>query len=107
MIVPFTQAGPTDEIAQALAPALATRQQQNEVVRNVPGAGGILGTEKFAKSRPDGRKLLLSIIGEATSGALHTGLRYVAVKSFVDFVMVAVVPMWLIGCSGLVESDLL
>jgi tripartite-type tricarboxylate transporter receptor subunit TctC len=106
LIVPFTQGGPTDEIAQALAQALATRLQQKVVVRNVPGAGGILGTEQVAKSRPDGRTLLLSNIGQATSGALHTGLRYDPVKSFEAIGLVAEVPMTLIGSSRLVAADL-
>ena len=50
LVVPFTQGGPTDEIAQALAQGLAVSLQQKVVARNVPGAGGTLGAEQVAKA---------------------------------------------------------
>lgn len=58
LIVPFTQGGPTDEIARTLARGLAVSLQQKVVTRNVPGAGGTLGAEQVAKARPDGQTLL-------------------------------------------------
>ena len=105
LIVPFTQGGPTDGIARALAQGLAVRLQQKVLVRNVPGAGGIIGAEQVAKARPDGRTLLLSNIGQAASGALHHKLRYDPVESFEPIGLVAEVPMTLIGSSRNAAAD--
>ena len=106
LIVPFTQGGPTDEIAQALAVGLAASLQQKVVTRNVPGAGGTLGAEQVAKARPDGQTLLLSNIGQATSGALYPKLRYDPVKSFEPIGLIAEVPMTLVGNPRMAATDL-
>ena len=106
LIVPFTQGGPTDEIAQTLAQGLAVSLQQKVVARNVPGAGGTLGAEQVAKARPDGQTLLLSNIGQATSGVLYRNLRYDPVKSFEPIGLVAEVPMTLIGSSRIAATEL-
>ena len=106
LIVPFTQGGPTDEIAQALALGLATSLRQKVVARSVPGAGGTLGAEQVARARPDGRTLLLSNIGQATSGVLYRTLRYDPVKSFEPIGLVAELPMTLIGSSRIKAADL-
>ncbi len=105
LIVPFTQGGPTDEIAQALASGLAASLQRKVVTRNVPGAGGTLGAEQVAKARPDGQTLLLSNIGQATSGVLYRTLRYDPVKSFEPVGLVAELPMTLVGSSRLAATD--
>lgn len=106
LIVPFTQGGPTDEIAQALAAGLAASLHQKVVTRNVPGAGGTLGAEQAAKARPDGQTLLLSNIGQATSGVLYRQLRYDPVKSFEPIGLVAEVPMTLVGNPRMAATDL-
>jgi len=105
LIVPFTQGGPTDEIAQVLAFGLARSLQQKVVTRNVPGAGGTLGAEQVAKSRPDGQTLLLSNIGQATSASLYRKLRYDPVTSFEPVGLVADLPMTLVGSSRLAAAD--
>jgi tripartite-type tricarboxylate transporter receptor subunit TctC len=106
LIVPFTQGGPTDEIAQALAQGLAASLQQKVVARNVPGAGGTLGAEQVAKARSDGQTLLLSNIGQATTGVLYKKLRYDPLKSFEPIGLVAEVPMTLVGSSRMTAADL-
>jgi tripartite-type tricarboxylate transporter receptor subunit TctC len=105
LIVPFTQGGPTDEIAQALAQGLAASLQQKVLARNVPGAGGTLGAERVARAWPDGQTLLLSNIGQATSGVLYRKLRYDPVKSFEPIGLVAEVPMTLVGSSRIAAAD--
>lgn len=105
LIVPFTPGGPTDEIAQALAKGLAASLQQKVVARNVAGAGGTLGAEQVAKARPDGQTLLLSNVGQATSGVLYPKLRYDPMKSFEPIGLVAEVPMTLVGSPRLAAAD--
>ncbi len=105
LIVPFTHGGPTDEIAQALAQGLSASLQQKVVEKNVPGAGGTLGAEQVAKARPDGQTLLLSNIGQATSGVLYRSLRYDPVKSFEPIGLVAELPMTLVGSPRIAATD--
>lgn len=65
LVVPFPPGGPADFIARVIAPGMAERLGQQVVVESRSGAGGLLGTEFVAKSRPDGLTLI-----QASSGAL-------------------------------------
>ena len=59
----------------------------------------------MAKARPDGRTLLLSNIGQATSGVLYPKLRYDPVKSFEPIGLVAELPMTLVGSPRMAATD--
>jgi tripartite-type tricarboxylate transporter receptor subunit TctC len=59
VVVPYGAGGGTDALARALAAALGTRMNQRFVVENVPGAGGVIGTQKVMAAAPDGYTLLL------------------------------------------------
>src|SRR5262245_32308710 len=59
MIVPFSAGGPGDVIARILGNAMSATLKQSIVIENVVGAGGTLGTNRVAKSEPDGYTLLL------------------------------------------------
>ena len=65
MVVPFPPGGPADFIARVISPGMAERLGQQVVVESRSGAGGLVGTEFVAKSRPDGLTLI-----HASSGAL-------------------------------------
>jgi tripartite-type tricarboxylate transporter receptor subunit TctC len=65
VVVPFPPGGPADFIARVLTGAMAERLGQPFVIESRSGAGGLLGTEYVAKSRPDGLTLI-----HASSGAL-------------------------------------
>ncbi|WP_270934840.1 Bug family tripartite tricarboxylate transporter substrate binding protein [Falsiroseomonas oryzae] len=59
LIVPFGPGGTSDILARLIAPALQQRIGQNVVVENRPGAGGNIGADAVAKSRPDGHSMVL------------------------------------------------
>src|SRR5262249_31126859 len=61
VIVPYAAGGSVDAVARIVAPRLAERLGQNVVIENVAGAGGIVGTQRAARSAPDGYTLLLSV----------------------------------------------
>ena len=54
MIVPLQAGTAVDNVARILAPKLSAALGQNVVVENQAGASGQIGTERIAKSAPDG-----------------------------------------------------
>jgi tripartite-type tricarboxylate transporter receptor subunit TctC len=56
MVVPFATGGPMDAIARILQSALADALQEQVIVENVGGAGGMIGAARVARSAPDRRQ---------------------------------------------------
>ncbi|MBR0672011.1 Bug family tripartite tricarboxylate transporter substrate binding protein [Neoroseomonas soli] len=65
LIIPFAAGGPADFIARIISRVMADRLGRPVVVEARAGAGGLIGVEAAAKSRPDGHTIVL-----ASSGAL-------------------------------------
>jgi len=63
MIVAFPPGGPSDIVARLMADKLTEAMGKPFVVENVSGASGNIGTERVAKSTPDGYTLLISAPG--------------------------------------------
>jgi len=58
IVVPVTPGGGLDIVARSLAPLLSEHWKQPVIVENRPGAGGVLGAQAVATSKPDGLTLL-------------------------------------------------
>mgnify|MGYP002780656431 FL=1 len=65
MIVPFAAGGPADIIARLVARVMGERLGRPVVVESRAGAGGMIGVDAVAKSRPDGHTVVM-----ASSGAV-------------------------------------
>lgn len=76
LVVPFSPGGSTDGISRHLAQKLGVALGQPVVVENRAGAGGTLGTDLVAKSKPDGYTLLFVATSTAINQALFTNLPY-------------------------------
>ena len=63
LIVAFPPGGPSDIVARLMADKLTEALGRPAVVENVSGASGNIGTERVAKSTPDGHTLLISAPG--------------------------------------------
>jgi tripartite-type tricarboxylate transporter receptor subunit TctC len=63
MIVPFAPGGPADIIARILGQAMGSKLGQPVVVDSRSGAGGAVGVEAGARSRPDGLTTVLASTG--------------------------------------------
>jgi len=63
IIVPQTAGGPSDVVGRLLGTRLGEILGRTVLVENRPGAGGNIGTDLVAKSRPDGHTLLVNIVG--------------------------------------------
>ena len=104
IVVPAAPGGPTDTLTRVLAAALANAMTQQYVIENAGGAGGIIGINKAAKSKPDGYTLLLYHIGMATSPALYRKLPYDTLADFEYIGQVADVPMTLVAKKAMSPS---
>lgn len=63
MIVPFAAGGPADIIARILGQVMGAKLGQPVVVDSRSGAGGMVGVEAAARSRPDGLTAVLASTG--------------------------------------------
>jgi len=63
IIVPQTAGGPSDVLGRLFAQKLSESLGKPVLVENKPGAGGNIGTDFVAKSKPDGLNLLVNISG--------------------------------------------
>lgn len=106
MIVPFSAGGPGDVIARILGNAMSATLKQSVVIENVVGAGGTLGTNRVARSAPDGYTLLLMHVGQATAPALYAKLPFDPVADFATIGLVTDVPMILVARPNFPAKDL-
>lgn len=91
LIVPYAPGGSGDLLARLLGNQLSKLWDQQVVVENKPGAGGLIGTEVAAKSAPDGYTLYLATDGPLTIAAtLHRHLPYDWKGDFAPISMMAV-----------------
>src|SRR5882757_6505239 len=106
MVVPFSAGGPGDVIARLLGSSMSATLKQAVVIENVVGAGGTIGTNRVAKTAPDGYTLLLMHIGQATAPALYAKLPFDPVADFAPIGLVTDVPMILVARPNFPAKDL-
>lgn len=83
LIVPFPPGGGNDILGRVVAQHLAQVRNQQIIVDNRGGAGGLIGAELAARASPDGYTIFLASIGNlAFTPALHAKLPYDPVKDF-------------------------
>jgi tripartite-type tricarboxylate transporter receptor subunit TctC len=82
IVLPFGPGGVADITTRTIAPKMSAGFDQQVVVENLPGAGGIRAAEAVARAEPDGHTLLLLTNGNAVSQALFKSLPYDPVNDF-------------------------
>lgn len=83
LVVPFPAGGPADIVSRIIGQKLQEVVAQQVVMDNRAGAGGIVGTDLVAKSRPDGYTLLVGTLGtHGINSALYKKLPYDPVHDF-------------------------
>jgi tripartite-type tricarboxylate transporter receptor subunit TctC len=90
LVVPFTSGSGSDTIARIISPKLSERWKQAVIVDNRPGASGNLGTDKVAKSAPDGLTLLMAIDTITMTPSIYKSLPYDPLKDLVPIARLAV-----------------
>ncbi|MBE9603751.1 tripartite tricarboxylate transporter substrate binding protein [Acetobacteraceae bacterium H6797] len=65
MIIPFPPGGPADQVGRIISKVMGEKLGKPVVIDSRSGAGGVIGVDAVAKSKPDGQT-----IGLASTGAL-------------------------------------
>jgi tripartite-type tricarboxylate transporter receptor subunit TctC len=96
VIVPFPPGSTLDALARIVTDQLAQKWGQPVIIENISGGGGNIGTDRFARSPPDGYTLMFSPPGPLTINQfLYGDVAYDPAK-FVPITVLARVPNILI-----------
>lgn len=96
IVAPISAGGATDVFARTLAIGYTEAWNQQVIVDNRPGAGGMIGSEMVARAAPDGYTLLMAYTSHVTNPSLWTRIPYDTLRDFAPVAMVATVPSVLI-----------
>lgn len=97
MVVPFAAGGPTDVVGRIVAQRLSEILEQQVIVENIGGAGGMTGAQRVAQAQPDGYQVLLGTVGtHAYNQTLYKHPLYDASTDFEPVALIAEQPLVLI-----------
>jgi tripartite-type tricarboxylate transporter receptor subunit TctC len=87
ILVPFPPGGTSDVMGRLMSEELTKIWKQPIIVENVGGAGGVIGTEKGARSAPDGYTIVQTGVGQnAVAHGIDPNVKY---NSITDFIHIA------------------
>jgi tripartite-type tricarboxylate transporter receptor subunit TctC len=96
IVIPLSPGGTTDVPGRIIAQKLSETLGQQFFVENRAGAGGTIGSDYVAKSKPDGYTLLLTASPFVISPHVYKNLPYDALKDFVPVIRIAEGPYVLV-----------
>jgi len=91
VIIPFAAGGSSDTVGRLIAQKLTASTGQTFIVENRPGAGGNIGADFVAKSKPDGYTLLFPSGSFTVNVSLYEKLPYDPLKDFEPIIHVCMV----------------
>ena len=101
VIVPFPPGSTLDALARIVTDQLAHKWAQPVIIENISGGGGNIGTDRFARSPPDGYTLMFSPPGPLTINQFLYGDVAFDPAKFVPITLLARVPNVLITRNNL------
>lgn len=97
ILVPSTPGGSVDTLARMVSRHLSERWNQQVVVDNRAGAGGVIAAELAAKASPDGHTLIMGTVASmATNVSLTRNLSYHPTRDFDPVTLVAAQQLMLV-----------
>ena len=96
LVIPVTPGGGVDAVARLMAQKMTVAFNQQVVVDNRPGGGGIVASEIVAKGVPDGHTLAIVTASHVTNVSLHKKLSYDPIKDFAPITQLSVQPYLLV-----------
>jgi tripartite-type tricarboxylate transporter receptor subunit TctC len=106
LVAPFPPGGPSDTTARMIIGPMSQALGQQIIVENVTGAGGVIGTNKVAKAKPDGYTIMVSGSGtHAAAEFLNKQLPYRS-TDFEQIGLINVSPVVLVAREGVPANNL-
>lgn len=96
VILPLGAGSGVDTIIRAVAPALGKALNQPVVVENLPGAGGIVGTQAIVKAPADGSVIGVVSNNHVTNPAVYSKLPYDALADITPISALGSTPFLLV-----------
>lgn len=96
MILPVAAGSGVDIITRTAAPALSKALGETVVAENLPGAGGIIGTQALVKAPPDGRTLSVVSNNHVILPSVYKTLPFDPIKDITPIAVVGATPMVLV-----------
>lgn len=96
MVSGFAPGGGADVLGRIIGRRLSEILQQQVIMENVTGAGGMVGASRVAKSTPDGYQMLLGSRADAINMTLYKKPLYDFRTDLMPVVLIAVQPMILL-----------
>ena len=96
IVIPLSPGGTTDVPGRIIAQKLSETLGQQFFVENRAGAGGTIGTDYVAKSRPDGYTLLLTASPFVIAPHVYKNMPYDALGDFAPVIRIASGPYVLV-----------
>jgi len=93
VIVPYAAGGNVDVIARTYSKELSEILNETWTVNNVPGASGVIGTDRVAKAQANGTTLLFSADVHSMLPLVLKKLPYDPIKDFTPVALVAKAPL--------------
>src|SRR5215470_11535371 len=97
LITPYPAGASPDIVARLIAQWLGDRLGQQFIVDNRPGASGNIGTERAAKSEPDGYTLLIAVSTNAINQTLYRSLNFDFRTDFVPIAGIGKIPFTIVS----------
>jgi len=107
LIVPYAAGGGVDVVGRALGDKLGEKLGQKVIILNIPGAGGLIGTQRAAQAEPDGYTLLLAVENTMAVAKLvqPKNVHYDAQKDFEPLSLIGTAPLVLVGRNNLPANN--
>lgn len=104
LIAPYTAGGTVDAVARLVAQQLTQMWHQSVVVENRDGAGGNLGSDLVAKSKPDGYTLLINTPAIVIAPSVYKTLPFDPLKDLAPVIDLGVTPA-ILSASPTLEAN--
>lgn len=82
IVVPYSAGGTTDITARKIASEMEKRLDVRVIIKNQPGAGSTLATQRFSLLKDDNYTLIMASPGHVIGKALYPGLTYDPLDDF-------------------------
>lgn len=107
LLVPYAAGGNVDAMARWVAPEMSAKLGQPVLIENLAGAGGVIGTEKVVRAKPDGYTLLLSVESTIVIAKMVTPstVRYDGLKDLAPVTLLGSQPLVLAAKPGLASRS--